>query len=262
MAINLSPGRAMKTLDEQIKQLPESVLSHIKNLERMRRDFVANVSHELRTPLTVIRGYLESLRDQTDASHPWHKIFKQMYDHSLRMEQLITDLLLLSRIENVDGEHDDQVISITQMLEDICQHARDVSGNDNHQIELHTDSKLQLLGEESELKSLFSNLIINAVRYTPANGCINVEWLLKDDLAIFRVTDNGIGIEAEHIPRLTERFYRVDKARSRDSGGTGLGLAIVKHVVMRHDGDLLIDSHIGKGSTFTCVFAKHRAIIN
>lgn len=243
-----------------LESLPPSIITHIEHLERMRRDFVANVSHELRTPLTVIRGYLELLLGQEHTeTKPWKKIFTQMYQHSLRMESLIEELLLLSRLENDEQEVENQKnIVISDMLEIICDDARSLSGKKGHIIELKADTKLLLTGAEEELKSLFSNIIFNAVKYTPAKGKINVDWYLKEKQAIFCVKDTGIGIEEKDIPRLTERFYRVDKARSRESGGTGLGLAIVKHVLIRHHGELHIESTLGKGSIFTCIFPVER----
>lgn len=228
----------------------------LEKLERMRKDFVANVSHELRTPLTVLHGYLETLLSQDDKNLlPYEDIFKQMQQHSLRMEHIINDLLLLSRIENEEmTSPSDETIEVKSLLEEICDDARRISGDKAHAIQLEADTSLCIKGSKEELKSLFSNLIINAVKYTPENGKIRVEWFENDNKAIFSVSDTGIGIEKEHIPRITERFYRVDKARSRNSGGTGLGLAIAKHVLMRHHGQLMIDSTPGQGSTFRCIF--------
>lgn len=245
--------------------IPKQVRDHIDQLERVRRDFIANVSHELRTPLTVIRGYLEALL-QKPASRPqdiesYNKIFNQMFQHSIRMEKIINDLLILSRLESDDQPLEEkQNINIKEILNTCCVDAQRISGSKNHIIQLDADQSVRLNGAEEELKSLFSNIIINAVKYTPEQGRISVRWFLSKakDQAVFQVTDTGIGIAKEHLPRITERFYRADKARSRESGGTGLGLAIAKHVLMRHHGDLTIESDLGKGSTFTCLFPKSR----
>ncbi len=234
-----------------LAKLPQPVVEHIKQLERVRSDFVANVSHELRTPLTVIRGYLETLMKKNDTQIP-SKIFQQMYQHSIRMENIIDELLLLSRLESEDKTHEEkQPIAVSAILTTLCEDAINVSGEKKHKIKLTTDKTLGLKGSEGELKSLFSNLIINAVKYTPPKGSIEIFWQSQDNGdAVFAVKDTGIGIAEEHIPRITERFYRVDKARSRDSGGTGLGLAIAKHVLMRHEAELRVQSTFGKGSLF------------
>ncbi len=242
-----------------LKNLPASVRSHINQLERVRQDFVANVSHELRTPLTVIRGYLETLIQKDKKSKSYQKIFTQMYQHSLRMEIIINDLLLLSRLESEDQPLEEtQDIAVTEILKNICEDAKRISGEKQHEIQLQADANLHLMGSEEELKSLFSNIIINAVKYTPAKGYIIVKWYRDNKQAIFSVTDTGIGIAEDHIPRITERFYRVDKARFRESGGTGLGLAISKHVLMRHQGELIVKSELGVGSTFICKFPNAR----
>lgn len=239
-----------------LKTLPKVVREHINQLERIRRDFVANVSHELRTPLTVVRGYLETLMNKKNSGiRPYQKIFSQMYQYSTRMEAIIDDLLLLSRLESEDSTSEEKVsFSVSKILRILCADAKRISGEKQHKIKLEADSNLYISGSEEELKSLFSNIIINAVKYTPGKGHIHIKWYADDNHAVFSVSDTGIGIAKEHIPRITERFYRVDKARSRESGGTGLGLAIVKHVIMRHQGDLRIESELGKGSTFTCRF--------
>ncbi|MEM9243584.1 MAG: ATP-binding protein [Pseudomonadota bacterium] len=238
--------------------LPSTVKEHINRFEKIRRDFVANVSHELRTPLTVIHGYLEILCQKSNNEEPigkFKEIFEQMYAHSVRMEHIINELLLLSRLESEDNPaHKKEAIHVSEILEALCEDAKRVSGNRGHVICLEDDRNLLLSGAEDELRSLFSNIIINAVKYTPAGGRIAVKWYVDDNEAVFSVTDTGMGIEQKHIPRLTERFYRVDKARSRESGGTGLGLAIVKHVLMRHQGEMTIESEPGEGSTFTCRF--------
>lgn len=244
------------TLQELLTSLPEQVVSHIQHLERMRQDFVANVSHELRTPLTVIHGYLEALLDQDlDETRPWKKIFLQMHQQTLRMENLVENLLLLSRLESHESfTRVEQEVDVAKLLKGLAAEAKELSGDLNHDIRLHVDKNLKLIGWEEELFSLFSNIIFNAVKYTPANGQIDIEWYKKKNKAYFTVKDTGIGIAKEHIPRLTERFYRVDPARTRASGGTGLGLALAKHILLRHDAKMDIQSELGKGSVFTCVF--------
>lgn len=230
----------------------------IHQLERMRQDFVANVSHELRTPLTVIHGYLETLLSQDlQTLRDPKKIFEQMYQQSLRMERLVEDLLLLSRLDTDLTESGKlQKVAVPYILRAIAEDAKILSGDRQHTIHLDLDENLEIPGVENELRSVFSNIIFNAINYTPAKGNIYVKWYQDAAHIYFKVTDTGIGIAAEHLPRITERFYRVDQDRSRQTGGTGLGLAIVKHALLRHKGQLLIESELGKGSTFTCVFLK------
>jgi two-component system phosphate regulon sensor histidine kinase PhoR len=248
--------------DEKIlKDLPEPIRHYIEHLERMRQDFVANLSHELRTPLTVIQGYLETLVKQESENTPQRqKIFNQMHQHSQRMLHIIQDLLLLSSLDREDTPTLEQEnINIKHMLDSLLLEAISISGEKRHHISLSARDGLLLNGAENELKSLFSNIIINAIKYTPAQGHIRIEWFLNEkQQAVFQVTDTGIGIGKEHIPRITERFYRVDKARSSTSGGTGLGLAIVNHVVLRHQAELHIDSQLNKGSCFSCIFPSKR----
>ena len=252
-----------KPSEISLENLPEPVKAHIQHLERVRRDFVANVSHELRTPLTVIQGYLETLLAQDqDETKPWKKIFTQMYYHSVRMANIIEDLLLLSILETDEYPLEEKPkINIAEMLKVLVREARNISGEKKHRITLRADANVLLDGAENELKSLFSNLIVNAIKYTPAKGQIKISWAAKEGKAIFIVKDTGIGIAKKQIPRITERFYRVDKGRSRESGGTGLGLAIVKHILLRHQGDLIVESQLGEGSTFTCVFPARRTSI-
>ncbi|MCD6047642.1 MAG: phoR [Gammaproteobacteria bacterium] len=226
----------------------------LHHLERMRQDFVANVSHELRTPLTVLHGYLETLVEQTKNS-PKKKIYEQMQAQTSRMERLVEDLLLLSRLEaDTPTEESFKQVDVTSLLKQIIKDAKALSADRQHQIFLTTDENLKILGVEDELRSVFSNLIFNAVNYTPGQGTIDIRWFHDSQHAIFSVKDSGLGIAPEHLPRITERFYRVDRDRSRASGGTGLGLAIVKHVLLRHDAQLKIESTPGKGSCFSCIF--------
>jgi two-component system, OmpR family, phosphate regulon sensor histidine kinase PhoR len=248
---------------KDLEHLPQGVRDYINQLERVRKDFVANVSHELRTPLTVIKGYLESLSESPPADLETLKpIWEQMLHHSIRMENIIKDLLFLSQLESdiCDIERQEDVM-VASMLETLCADAKNISGVKKHQIKLTADPTLYLNGSSGELKSLFSNMIINAVKYTEAGGQIDVRWQLSGDNALFSVTDNGIGIDEKDIQRITERFYRVEKGRSRESGGTGLGLAIVKHVLVRHEGELNITSQLGQGSCFCCRFPKNRAVV-
>jgi len=232
-------------------------ITHVHRLEKMRQDLIANVSHELRTPLTVIHGYLEILIDQFPDESSWQDIFKKIYQQSLRMESLVEDLLLLSLLETDYPEPDSyQEVHVAAMLTAIVNDAKILSGKKNHQIHLVADENLTLFGVEKELRSAFSNIIFNAIDYTPHNGQIEISWYGNKENIYFTVKDTGIGIDSRDIPRLTERFYRADKARSRVRGGTGLGLAIVKHVLIRHRAYLKIESELGKGSSFTCVFPK------
>ncbi|GAB4392497.1 MAG: hypothetical protein Tsb005_06770 [Gammaproteobacteria bacterium] len=227
-------------------------VTHTYQLERMRRDFIANVSHELRTPLTVLKGYLEVLLDQPNQDR---SIMTRMQQQATRMEAIVRDLLLLSRLETEIPEPEQlQPVNVSGILQAICRDARSLSGQQQHQIELELDRNLCLYGVSNELRSAFSNLIFNAVRYTPAQGTITVRWFADVQGAHLQVQDTGIGIAKKDIPRVTERFYRVDKGRSRDAGGTGLGLAIVKHVLIRHHAELHIQSQLGVGSLFQCDF--------
>ena len=242
-------------------QIPESIRQHIKQLERVRQDFVANVSHELRTPLTVMHGYLSAIVDMPDVSLTEHPdIFKKMLKQCVRMENIINDLLFLSDLENshvqAQAHHP---IDVPSLLINVIEEARQVS-NGQHELTIDCQQTLHIMGEAFELKSLFSNLIINAVKYTPPGGRIDVVWQRGQDLhPTLTVSDTGIGIEAVHIPRITERFYRVNKDRSRQSGGTGLGLAIVKHILMNYEAELIIESVPSAGSSFTCLFPTDRS---
>jgi len=234
-------------------------VTRIHRLEEMRRDFVANVSHELRTPLTVVGGFLETMADDGDEyTKKWGRSLELMREHTARMQRIVDDLLLLSRLETEKrGERVSELVSVPALVAAIQEEAVALSGAQQHYIHADIDRKLWLRGKETELRSAFSNLVSNAVRYTPKKGRIDIRWYADAAGAHFEVQDTGVGIEARHIPRLTERFYRADVARSRASGGTGLGLAIVKHVLERHGASLHITSAIGKGSTFCCDFPAH-----
>lgn len=231
-------------------------VTQLHNLEKMRQDFIANVSHELRTPLTVINGYVETLVDN-NTTPTWNKPLQQMLQQSKRMSLLINDLLVLSKLETTEAGHNHKPINIEQLLAIVKSEAEVLSKEKEQQLTLicnNTTKPLQLPGNEKELHSAFSNLVINAVKYTPNEGRISLLLWQDQKHFYFSVSDNGPGIEAQHIPRLTERFYRVDASRNSSTGGTGLGLAIVKHVLMRHDAELQITSEPGRGSTFTCIF--------
>lgn len=234
-------------------------VTRLFQLEQMRRDFVGNVSHEMRTPLTVISGYLETLEDNVDDLPPkWRRAVHTMARQSSRMEALITDLILLSRIETGEQTVNDTVTDVQAMIDQICRDARALSGDKQHDIRAEFRDRRLLTGDESQLRSAFSNLVFNAVKYTPAGGSIIIIWTADREGAHLSVKDTGIGIDPVHIPRLTERFYRADPSRHKDTGGTGLGLAIVKHVLLNHEGNLEIRSRIGEGSEFICHFPRHR----
>lgn len=233
-------------------------ITRLKQLEEMRKDFVANVSHELRTPLTVVSGYIETMDMAAESLPPrWGRMISQMSQQSRRMENLITDLLMLSRLETSHQQQPDQV-AITPMLQCIAADARALSGERNHHISLDIQSDDQIKGYEDELRSAFSNLVFNAVKYTQDGGNIRIRWFHNDDGAWFCVKDDGPGIDQHHIPRLTERFYRADPSRNNQTGGTGLGLAIVKHVLLRHQAELEIHSELGQGSEFCGHFPADR----
>ncbi|MEX2525743.1 MAG: phosphate regulon sensor histidine kinase PhoR [Gammaproteobacteria bacterium] len=228
-------------------------VSYIERINRMRRDFIANASHELRTPLTVIAGYLESLDGDMDSkTADLQPQFRQMRKQAARMQTLIDDMLTLSRLESDDDKSRHARVAVPDLLAVIHQEAKTLSGERGHKIELDVDDSLLLRGDYNELYSAFSNLVANAVQYTPDGGTILIHWYEDEGGAHLAVSDTGEGIAPEHIPRLTERFYRVDSGRSRESGGTGLGLAIVKHVMNRHGGRLHIESRPGEGSIFRC----------
>lgn len=234
-------------------------VSELRRLETARRDFVANASHELRTPLTVLRGYLDMIEPESRGPGPlapWRMPLNEMRAQSTRMESLINDMLKLAKLES-DVDSKQEVLDVPAVLARVLEEARAMSLG-SHVIEASIDAELFLFGRETEAQSIFSNLVTNAIRYTPQQGRIEVRWFGDEEGAHFTVTDSGIGIADDDIPRLTERFYRVDVGRSRASGGTGLGLSIVKHALQRHEGWLEIRSQLGKGSTFLCHFPPHR----
>jgi two-component system phosphate regulon sensor histidine kinase PhoR len=226
-------------------------------VEQMRKDFVANASHELRSPLTVIAGYLDQLGDERVLGEEWHAPIADMRLQAGRMREIVDDLLELSRLESSADEAPMLPVDVPELLERLVREAR-ASAVTALRFELDIKAERGLLGSERELHSIASNLISNAAKYTPADGAITVRWTCDDTGAHLAVVDTGIGIAAEHLPRLTERFYRVDKARARASGGSGLGLSIVKHGLQRHGGRLEITSVEGQGSAFTAHFPSRR----
>ena len=245
--------------DEQMLLLSRDI-SEREQLETMRRDFVANVSHELRTPLTVLLGFLETI-SAAGNSNPVviEKSLAHMGSQTLRMERLVNDLLALSRLEDNRNRLTAAPINMPELIAGIALDAKHLSQG-HHKIVLESDTGW-LIGNRDEISSALSNLVTNAVRYTPAGGQISLRWSTQNGASMFSVSDNGEGIPAEHLPRLTERFYRVDRGRSRASGGTGLGLAIVKHVLLRHGAQLEITSsqHVEThGTEFRIVFPVER----
>ncbi len=230
-------------------------VTEVRRLEQVRTDFIANVSHELRTPLTVISGYLETMQD---SDSEWQAALQQMSSQADRMESLLTDLTQLNKLESHIERSQHDVIDVKAMIVTLFD---GVSVQKPEQkLEIKAKTNAQLLGNHEELYSAFSNLINNASKYTADNGKLRVTWKLDATGASLAVSDSGVGIEAQHIPRLTERFYRADPGRHRSTGGTGLGLAIVKHVLLRHQAALKIESTPGQGSTFTCLFPEERII--
>ncbi|MDI1291554.1 MAG: phosphate regulon sensor histidine kinase PhoR [Methylobacter sp.] len=263
-------------------------VTQLKKMERMRKDFVANVSHELRTPLTVLKGYLETLQDMDDGESPLLTTsFQQMQGQTERMQHLVDDLLLLTRLETQQKKT--ECINVPALLSQICKEAETIHGkasassatapallylphpcsrahapylhpvgNFPNRIELSLESDVNIMGDEQELRSAFTNLLGNALKYSPEDSVVKVRWYRSNDSIVLDVEDQGEGIAAADIPRVTERFYRSEVKRIKKVGGTGLGLAIVKHVLMRHDAKLNITSELGKGSRFSCHFPAKR----
>jgi two-component system, OmpR family, phosphate regulon sensor histidine kinase PhoR len=231
-----------------------------ERMETTRRDFVANVSHELRTPLTVLGGFLETLSDMPQPDPGMlRRSLQLMSEQATRMQRLVEDLLTLSKLESAQNPLREDFVDLPELARALVRDAQALSSG-RHRFSLRLENEAGLKGSAEELRSALSNLISNAVRYTPESGEIEVSWSTRNGEPVFAVRDTGIGIESHHIPRLTERFYRVDRSRSRASGGTGLGLAIVKHVLSRHQARLDIESEPGKGSTFSVVFPAARSL--
>ncbi|HEV8333433.1 MAG TPA: phosphate regulon sensor histidine kinase PhoR [Steroidobacteraceae bacterium] len=234
-------------------------VSREQQLQSMRRDFVANASHELRSPLTVITGYLDALADDQKLDPTWSAPILEMRRQAERMSTIIRDLLELSKLESGERPIDAEPVDIPGMLAMLRKETLALEHRP-HEVRLKLDSRDWLKGVENELHSIVSNLLSNAVKYTPPQGEIELRWWTDAEGGHIAVSDTGVGIAPEHIPRLTERFYRVDSGRSRDLGGSGLGLAIVRHALQRHDATLTIDSVEGSGSTFTCHFPRQRVV--
>lgn len=236
-------------------------VSHLEKIEAMRRDFVANVSHELRTPLTVVGGFIETLKDMDGAiPESLRHYFDLMDEQTGRMRNLVEDLLTLSQLESSQNLLQEDVVDVPALISTVQQEGQSLSAGRHILLVDDVDATLRLRGSVNELHSAFGNLVNNAIRYTPQGGEIRLSWQLRAGEAVFGVRDTGIGIEPQHIARLTERFYRVDRSRSRETGGTGLGLSIVKHILTRHQGHLEIVSEHGKGSVFSAVFAADRVV--
>jgi two-component system, OmpR family, phosphate regulon sensor histidine kinase PhoR len=227
-------------------------------LDRMRRDFVANVSHELRTPLTVLAGFLETLQEIDVDRDEQKRFLEMMSEQSLRMQSIVQDLLTLSSIESAPPP-EAEIVDMVNIVDKLRRDAEALSAG-RHHIVVESDAQGDLRGSEAELVSAFGNLVANAVRYTPPDGTIRISWHASQQGAEFAVQDTGIGIDPKHIPRLTERFYRIDRGRSRDAGGTGLGLAIVKHSLNRHQAQLEVKSTPGVGSRFAARFPASRVV--
>ncbi|NBU89278.1 MAG: PAS domain-containing sensor histidine kinase, partial [Betaproteobacteria bacterium] len=229
-----------------------------ERMEAMRRDFVANVSHEIRTPLTVLAGFIETLVDVPLNDAERARVLALMQTQSDRMQALVSDLLTLAQLEGSPRPTADQWVAVPALLGQVRSVAVALSKG-QHTLEVGSAEGAELAGAATEMQSALTNLVTNAVRYTPPGGAIHVSWRLGDDgTGVLEVTDTGPGIAKEHLPRLTERFYRVDGGRSRETGGTGLGLSIVKHIVQRHGGQIDVQSEVGKGSTFRLVFPAFR----
>ncbi len=262
----MSPVRDGEWLDcrvvpyggEQKLLLLRDVTERIR-LSKMRRDFVANASHELRSPLTVINGYLDSLADDESIPPTWQKPVAQMRRQAARMRRILSEMLELSRLESAGALKTDEPVDIPELLES-CRQAfeghRKVA-----KVTIDAQSTAELRANKAEIETVIVNLLSNALRYTPEDGSITMTWQSDEEGADLIVSDTGEGIDPEYIPRLTERFFRVDKSRGRDDGGIGLGLAIVKHVLARHDAELIVTSQSGQGSEFRCHFPAERVVI-
>jgi two-component system phosphate regulon sensor histidine kinase PhoR len=245
---------------ENRKLLLTQDITEIERTDAMRRDFVANVSHELKTPLTVLSGFLETMRELPLGEDERARYLDLMDQQASRMRHIVTDLLVLAKLEGEGKPSTDQAIDVGYVFDHLRDDAEMLS-NDHHRITFSIDDTLTVTGSQTEVFSAFANLVTNAIRYTPDGGRIAVDWRRDGAQAVFSVTDSGLGIPAADLPRLTERFYRVDRSRSRDTGGTGLGLAIVKHVLQRHDALLQIQSEEGRGSRFTVRFPAQRTVV-
>jgi two-component system, OmpR family, phosphate regulon sensor histidine kinase PhoR len=259
-----APGDSRKILEFQIALFGEHEklmivrdITQLQRLEQMRTDFVGNVSHELATPITVIKGYLEAILDNMDdLNEKWRKPIQQMRQQSMRMENIVRDLLMLTSLETKNITKHRENVDVAKLVKEIESDTRQMFQDKTHTFSVDCDKNALIAGNRSELYSAISNLVINAAKYTPTNGKISLTAYFSDDGFRIEVVDSGI--EQQHIPRLTERFYRVDVSRSSETGGTGLGLAIVKHILARHGGELHIESTPGQGSRFSCHFPNSR----
>lgn len=246
---------------EDLRLLVAQDVTQLRFMERVRSDFVANVSHELRTPLTVLRGYVETLGDADgDMPERHQKMLRRMEEQTTRMQKLIDGLLALTKLESGSLAGLKRV-DVAALLKSVCDEARQL-GQERQTVELRLESAADLLGAEAELRSAFSNLTLNALKYAAGDGAVRLCWRDEADGAVLDVEDNGPGIASEHLPRLTERFYRVETGKDGNKTGVGLGLAIVKHVMTRHEGELKIASNLGKGSCFSCKFPEQRLLRN
>ena len=257
------PGEIFEVLfietSEDFKLLVLRNVTDRERLDSMRKDFVANVSHEIRTPLTVVAGFAEALIDQDFSAADQKKYLELIRVQADTMRQLVDDLLTLATLESAQRPPLDELVDLSEIAANEIENIQGVSGSD-HQFTLQAGNPVIVRGQRKEIATVLRNLLTNAVRYTPTPGNISLTTLLNENSASITVTDSGIGIAEDQIPRLTERFYRVDKGRSRANGGTGLGLAIVKHIALRHDARLEIESRPGSGSAFSLVFPAHRVV--
>jgi two-component system phosphate regulon sensor histidine kinase PhoR len=257
------PGRTFEirihATDDQKQLLIIRDITDQALLDAMRSDFVANVSHEIRTPITVIGGFAETMLELELDADERRRHLESIVKQSRTMQRLVDDLLTLSTLESAIDKPADETIDLAPLCQALVADARVLSGG-KHEIACRIPPGMRLLGVGAEIESAIRNLLSNAVRYTPAGGRVSLDWSERDGMGALTVADTGIGIPAVHLPRLTERFYRVDRARSRLTGGTGLGLAIVKHIAHRHGAELVIESRAGEGSRFTLRFPPMRVI--
>lgn len=238
--------------------LMSRAIAKYHRMKKMRREFVANVSHELKTPLTVVRGYVEMIQETDHALDPqWQKIFGTIEGQVSRMERLVEQLLSLSKVENNRDYDDMKPVDMPYLIRSLVEDAKWLNQMKQHEISTNITQGIGVFGVDTELKSACANLISNAIAYTPTHGLIEINWEKRGDKIVFSVKDNGDGIKPEKLNRLTERFYRIDKSRSRDTGGSGLGLAIVKHVLLHHKAELIITSKWGEGSEFSIYFDEY-----
>ncbi|GHD61406.1 phosphate regulon sensor histidine kinase PhoR [Jeongeupia chitinilytica] len=249
----------MVPFDSTRKLLLSRDITQLDRIQTVHRDFIANVSHELRTPLTVVGGFIETMLDMPDVDAATrNKHLELMYDQTQRMQRLVDDLLTLSRLEN-GMQMKEEEVDVPQLMRLLAVEAEGLSQG-RHTVAIGSIVPARLIGNHDELHSAFGNLVSNAIRYTPNGGTITLHWRIESGQPVFAVQDTGIGIAPEHVPRLTERFYRVDRGRSRATGGTGLGLAIVKHILQRHQAQMAIQSRLGQGSEFAVRFPMQRLL--